>query len=238
MSAPGAAETARRSMNEQASNRRHSRRRHRQGSRSRRTARARGRRCTLRHRPRFHAFRLELRSLRPDRPDDAGGLVRDAFAVRGDFLRRRRLARDGSGPRLAVGVADPVPPPLRPVRQHAPVPADARHRDAACQSQAGRHRLRRRARKHRRRVFVGRRAPVRGDRARDRVPGIGVHAQGRRSHPEVRVRARGNARGAARHVGDEVERHLDHDAVLGRALQGDGRAIPGTFASTSFTSTS
>ena len=44
--------------------------------------------------------------------------------------------------------------------------------------------------------------------------------------------------GEARHVGDQVERHLDHDAVLGRALQGDGRAAIRTSAPTSTTSTS
>ena len=40
-------------------------------------------------------------------------------AVRGDLLRRRRLARDGARPRVAVGLADPVPPRVRPVRQPA-----------------------------------------------------------------------------------------------------------------------
>ena len=38
------------------------------------------------------------------------------------------------------------------------------------------------AREHRGRIFVGRRADVRGHRARDRVPGVGVLAQGRRPH--------------------------------------------------------
>ena len=55
---------------------------------------------------------------------------------------------------------------------------------------------------------------------------------------QVRVRARGDAARAARHVGDQVERHLDHDAVLGRALSRDGRAAIRTSASTSSTSTS
>ena len=32
----------------------------------------------------------------------------------------------------------------------------------------------------------------------------------------------------APHLGDEVERHLDHDAVLGRAREGDGEALPRT----------
>ena len=42
----------------------------------------------------------------------------------------------------------------------------------------------------------------------------------------------------ARDLGDQVERHLDHHALLGRALQGDGRAATPTSAPTSTTSTS
>ena len=46
------------------------------------------------------------------------------------------------------------------------------------------------------------------------------------------------ARGQARHLGDQVERHRDHHAVLGRALPGDGGAVPGGAQPTSITSTS
>ena len=74
--------------------------------------------------------------------------------------------------------------------------------------------------------------------ARNRVPGIGLLAPRRGPHPEVRVRARRQARGKASDVGDEVERHRDHDAVLGRAISGDGRALSGRSAPTSSTSTS
>ena len=210
-----------------ASHRRHPGRRHRQGNGSRRTAGAREGGREVRHRARVRAFRLELRPLPAHRQHDAGRLVRDAVGLRGDLLRRRRLAGDRSRSRVAVGIADPVSPALRPVRQPAALPADARHRDAARQPQAGRHRFRRRAREHRRRVFVGGRAHVRGHRARDGVPAIGVHAQGGRSHPQVRVRARDDPAGTPPDVGDQVQRHLDHDALLGRALQGDGRAVSG-----------
>ena len=44
------------------------------------------------------------------------------------------------------------------------------------ESQAGRYRLHRRAREHRRGILVGRWADVRGHRARNRVPGKRVHA--------------------------------------------------------------
>ena len=39
--------------------------------------------------------------------------------ARRDLLRRRRLARQGARPRLAVGLAAPVPARVRPVRQPA-----------------------------------------------------------------------------------------------------------------------
>ena len=117
--------------------------------------------------------------------------------VRRDLLRRGRLAGDGARSRVAVGLAHQVPPRLRPVRELAAVQADAGHSVAAGQSQAGRHRLRRRPREHRGRVFVGRRPDVRGHRARNRVPAVGVLAQGRRPHPALRVRARAHAPGAS-----------------------------------------
>ena len=51
--------------------------------------------------------------------------------LRGDLLRGRRLAGHRARSRVAVGLAHPVPARLRPVRQHAPVPADAGHPVAA-----------------------------------------------------------------------------------------------------------
>ena len=42
-----------------------------------------------------------------------------------------------------------------------------------------------------------------------------------RPHHALRLRAREDAQEEARDLGDEVQRHRDHDAVLGRALQGD-----------------
>ena len=202
-------------------------------------ARARGRGAQVLARHRMARVRLELRLLREARAHDARGLVRDAVAARRDLLRRRRLARDRARPRFAVGIAHPVPPPVRSVREPAAVPADAGHSEPAREQEAGRRRFRRRAREHRRRVFVGGRPHVRGDRARDRVPGVDLLAQGCRPHPAIRVRARGQAHREASDLRDQVERHLDHDAVLGRALPRDGRrAIPasGPISSTSTSS--
>ena len=55
---------------------------------------------------------------------------------------------------------------------------------------------------------------------------------------KFRVRAGAHAPGKARDLGDQVERHLDHHAVLGRALPRDGGAVSGRSAPTSTTSTS
>ena len=81
---------------------------------------------------------------------------------------------------------------MRPCRLMPGIPTPLAFR------QAGRHRLRRRPREHGRRIFVGGRPHVGRHRARSRVPGIGVLAQGRRPHHEVRVRPRAHA--AAKHV--------------------------------------
>ena len=67
-----------------------------------------------------------LRLLRQARPHDAGGLEGAHRPARRDLLRRRRLAGEGAGPHLAVGLADPVPARVRPVRQPAAGAADAR----------------------------------------------------------------------------------------------------------------
>jgi hypothetical protein len=45
-------------------------------------------------------------------------------------------------------------------------------------------------------------------------------------HPQVRLRARDDPREEAPDLGDQVQRHLDLDAVLGRARQGYGGEIP------------
>ena len=69
-------------------------------------------------------------------------------------------------------------------------------------------------------------------------PGDGDDADRRRSRPAPCLRAGAVAAEEAPHVGDEVQRHRDHDAVLGRAGRGDGRRSFPTFASTVSTSTS
>ena len=63
-----------------------------------------------------------------------------------------------------------------------------------------------------------------GHRARGRGAGDRDVAGRRRPRPEVRLRAGAVAAEEAPHLGDQVERHRDHDAVLGRARRGDGRA--------------
>ena len=71
---------------------------------------------------------------------------------RRDPARRGRVS-GGAGSRLALGAADPDPPRLRPVREPAAVPADAGRAHAAGRPHRGGHRLLRRAREHRGRVF-------------------------------------------------------------------------------------
>ena len=47
----------------------------------------------------------------------------------------------------------------------------------------------------------------------------------RRPHPEVRVRSGAVAAEEASDLGDQIQRHLDHHAVLGRARGGDGEEL-------------
>src|SRR5439155_1130239 len=67
---------------------------------------------------------------------------------------------------------------------------------------------------------------VRGHRPRGRLPAVVLLAQGRGPDLEVRVRPREEAAEKTPDLGDEVQRHLDHDAVLGRARGGDGEVLP------------
>ena len=80
---------------------------------------------------------------------------------------------------------------------------------------------------------------VRGHRARVRDAGVGVHAHRRRPRA-ASSRSSSRARAPRKHVtvGDQVQRHRDQHAVLGRARRGDGEALSRTCASTSTTSTS
>ena len=54
-------------------------------------------------------------------------------------------------------------------------------------------------------------------RARGRRAGNGHEPRRHRPRGEVRLRTRARTRSQAPHLGDQVERHLDHHAVLGRA---------------------
>ncbi len=77
-----------------------------------------------------------------------------------------------------------------------------------------------------------------GTRARDRGAGNRDVARGRRPGTEVRVRARSIAAEEAPDQRHQVERHLDHHAVLGRARGRDGARTTRASRSTSSTSTS
>ena len=118
------------------------RRRHRQGGRPRRPARARGGRETPRHRPALRRVRFRLlRLLREAWRNDARGLEGPDRRSRRDLLRRRRMAGNRAGPCLALGVAASVPPSVRPVRESAACPPDARRPLAAGGTGGRRHRL-------------------------------------------------------------------------------------------------
>ncbi len=74
--------------------------------------------------------------------------------------------------------------------------------------------------------YSSRRRPhVPGHRPRIRDAADGDDPRRRRSHSEVRVRAGAVAAEEASDLGDQVERHLHHHALLGRARGGDGEAI-------------
>ena len=62
-----------------------------------------------------------------------------------------------------------------------------------------------------------------GHRARSGHPGDGDDPHRRRPRPAIRLRPRAEAAQEAPDLGHEVERHLDHHAVLGRARGGDGQ---------------
>ena len=204
----------------------HSRRRHRQGSGAGGPARAGDGREKARRSRAFRPFRFRLLGLlRKARRDDAGGLEGQDRQARRDLFRRGRLARENSRSHFVVGLADQVPPGVRPVRQSAPGAADAGSAVAARQPQARRYRFLGGAREHRGRIFIRRRADVPGYRPRIRHPADGDDPDRRRPHPEIRVRAGAVAAEEASDLGDQIQRHFHHHAVLGRARGGDGEKL-------------
>ena len=72
---------------------------------------------------------------------------------------------------------------------------------------------------------LGRRAHVRRHRARGGDPGDRDDPGRHRPGAHVRLQPRPEPPAKAPDLGHEVERHLDHHALLGRACRGDGRAI-------------
>ena len=176
--------------------------------------------------PRRFRFR-DLRLLRKARPHDAGGLEGTDRQARRHLFRRRRHARPRARPRLALGLADPVPPRIRPVHQSAPGAADAGRALPARQPQAWRHRLLGGAREHRGRIFRHRRQDVPRHRARGGGAGNRHEPHRRRPRLEIRLRARPLDAEEAPHLRDQIERHRHHHAVLGRAREGNGEGLPG-----------
>ena len=175
----------------------------------------------LRRRFRFRLLRL----LRKASAHDAGRLEGENRPPRRDLLRRGRLA--GQNPRsyFAVGLAYPVPPRVRPIRQSAPGAADARRAVAAGQPQARRYRFLGGAGKYRRRIFGDRRPHVRRHRARSRGAGNRDVADRRRPGAEIRLRTGAEDAEKASDFGHQIERHRHHHAVLGRAGRGDGEEL-------------
>ena len=145
---------------------------------------------------------------------------------RRDLLRRRRLAGHGGRQRLAVGFAAQVPPRVRPVHQPAAGAPVRRRAVSAGRSQAGRHRLLRRAREHRGRVHQPRRCDVRGHRARIRDPGVGVLALRHRPRAALRLRAGELAPAQEPDRGDQEQRHRDQHAVVGRPRRRGRQGLP------------
>jgi tartrate dehydrogenase/decarboxylase/D-malate dehydrogenase len=167
-------------------------------------------------------------------PDDG---IDQLSRSRLDLPRRRRLARRAR-PRLAVGPADPDPPQfdqyvnLRPCKL---MPG----RSPAREPQARRHRLLRRAREHRGRVFS------RSAAACSRAPTARFVVQQtvftRKGCDRVLRYAFELATRAKKHVTSSATKSngiIDHDAVLGRALRRDGEALSRRSRPTSSTSTS
>ncbi len=156
--------------NQQAQDRRHPRRRHRQRGGAGGHPRAGGGGRPLRHRLRLGPSRLVVPALRQDRRHDAGRRAGADRQARRHLPRRRRLARRAR-PRVAVGPADPDPPRLPAVREPAPRAAVRGPEVAAGRPQARRHRLLHRAREQRGRILLDRRALLRRHRAGAGGPG-------------------------------------------------------------------
>ena len=125
-----------------------------------------------------------LRLLREARQHDAGRLEGPDRRPRRHLLRRRRLAGEDAGPRLALGLAAPVPARVRPVRQPAAGAPDAgravRRSPAASRATSTSSSCARTPRASTPRIG-GRMFP--GTDARDRHPGDGDVAHRRRPRP-------------------------------------------------------
>ena len=152
-----------------------------------------------RDRVRVDRVRLELRLPRGPRRM-MPGTGSDPLGVRRDLPWRGGLPGGVPDHVSLWGLADPVPPRLRAVRQPSALSAHAGSPVAARNTEGREHRLRAIVREN----IEGEYSAVGGRmfEGTDReigVPGVGVHAPGRRPDPDLRVRARRRQR-AAKHV--------------------------------------
>ncbi len=107
---------------------------------------------------------------------------------------------------------------LRPVKLMPGVPSPLANRKPATSTSC-------RAREHRGRVFLGRRPHVPRHRARIRAAGDGDDPRRRRPHPQICLRTRHEAAAQEADQRHQVQRHLDLDALLGRARRRDEEGL-------------
>ena len=160
------------------------------------------------------------------RRDAPRRLVRAAPRLRRDLLRCGRVARGRPRPRVAVGIPAAVPAPVRPVRQPPSVPP----RPGRAQPAGGRvpgdvDFLVVRENTEGEYSSIGGRIFEGTDREvvvqETVMTRVGVDRV-----LELRLRGREVTPCPAPHVGDEEQRHLHHDALLGRAGRRGRVALP------------
>ena len=138
------------------------------------------------------------------------------------------MARAGAGPHLALGLAAAVPARVRPIRQPAsgapdarrPVPARRPHIPATSTSGSCARTPRASTR-----TSAAACSPVRSANSSLQETIMTRHGVDRVLRYAFDLAPEPPEE--APHLGDQVERHLDHDALLGRAGRGDGARLPG-----------
>ena len=166
-------------------------------------------------------------------PDDGLEQLRPFDAIFLGAVGYPRRAR----PRFALGPADSDSPRISAVCESASGAVAARASNRPFKNSARPDRLLRRARKQRRRVFEHRRTDLQpAPRKRSAVQQTVFTRRGCDRIMRYAFELARDAR-EARDLGDEVERNHLHDAVLGRALRGDGEGISRCPHAISITST-